>query len=29
MGLHFTKDEFAERKSKVIKELKNQGIDAL
>jgi len=29
MGLHFTKEEFAERKSKVIKELKNQGIDAL
>ena len=29
MGLHFTKEEFAERKSKVIKELKNQGVDAL
>ena len=29
MGLHFTKEEFAERKYKVIKELKNQGIDAL
>ena len=29
MGLHFTKEEFAERKYKVIKKLKNQGIDAL
>ena len=29
MGIHFTKEEFAERKSKVIKELKNQGLDAL
>ena len=29
MGLHFTKEEFAERKSKIIKELKNQGIEAL
>ena len=29
MGLHFTKEEFAERKSKVIKELKNQNLDAL
>ena len=29
MGLHFTKEEFAERKSKIIKELKNQGLDAL
>ena len=29
MGLHFTKEEFANRKSRVIKELKNQGIDAL
>jgi len=29
MGLHFTKEEFAERKSKVIKELKNQSLDAL
>ena len=29
MGLHFTKEEFADRKSKVIRELKNQGLDAL
>ena len=29
MGLHFTKEEYAERKSKVIKELKNQSLDAL
>ena len=29
MGLHFKKEEFAERKSKVIKELKNQNLDAL
>ena len=29
MGLHFTNKEFGERKSKVIKELKNQGLDAL
>jgi len=29
MGIHFTKEEFANRKSKVIKELKNQGLDAL
>jgi len=29
MGLHFTKEEFTERKSKVIKELKNQSLDAL
>ena len=29
MGIHFTKEEFAERKSKVIKELKNQSLDAL
>ena len=29
MGLHFTKEEFAERKSKVIKELKNQNLNAL
>ena len=29
MGLHFTKKEFVERKSKVIKELKNQSLDAL
>ena len=29
MAIHFTKEEFLVRKSKVIKELKNQGIDAL
>jgi len=29
MGIHFTKEEFAERKSKVIKELKKQELDAL
>ena len=29
MALHFTKEEFAERKSKVIKELKKQDLDAL
>jgi len=29
MGLHFTKEEFTGRKSKIIKELKNQGLDAL
>jgi len=29
MGIHFTKEEFANRKSKVIKELKNQGLEAL
>ena len=29
MGLHFTKEEFAERKSKVIKELKKQELNAL
>jgi Xaa-Pro dipeptidase len=29
MGIHFTKKEFAERKSKVIKELKKQELDAL
>ena len=29
MSIHFTKEEFTERKSKVIKELKNQGLDAL
>ena len=29
MGIHFTKEEFAERKSKIIKELKNQNLDAL
>jgi len=29
MGIHFTKEEFKERQSKVIRELKNQGLDAL
>ena len=29
MGIHFTKEEFAERKSKVVKELKKQRLDAL
>jgi len=29
MGLHFTKKEFTDRKSKVIEELKNQRLDAL
>ncbi len=29
MGIHFTKEEFADRKSKVINELKKQGLDAL
>ena len=29
MGLYFTKKEFAERKSKVIKQLENEGLDAL
>jgi len=29
MAIHFTKKEFKERQSKVIKELKNQGLDAL
>jgi len=29
MGIHFTKEEFAERKSKIIKELKNQNLDGL
>ena len=29
MGIHFTKEEFRERQSKVVKELKNQGLDAL
>ena len=29
MGIHFTKNEFADRKSKVINELKKQGLDAL
>ncbi len=29
MGIHFTKEEFKNRKFKVIKELNNQGLDAL
>ena len=29
MGLHFTKEEFSKRKSKVIKIMKEQNIDAL
>ena len=29
MGIHFTKEEFADRKSKVIDELKRQGLDEL
>jgi len=29
MGIHFTKEEFKERQSRVIKELKKQGLDAL
>jgi len=29
MGIHFTKEEFVDRKSRVIKELKKQGLDAL
>jgi len=29
MGIHFTKEEFKERQSRVKKELKNQGLDAL
>ncbi len=29
MGIHFTKEEFKERQSRVIKELKNQRLDAL
>jgi len=29
VAIHFTKEEFAERKSKVIKELKKQNLDAL
>ena len=29
MSVHFTKKEFSERKSKVIEELKKQGLDAL
>ena len=29
MAIHFTKEEFTERKSKIIQELKKQGLDAL
>ena len=29
MSIHFTREEFKERQSRVIKELKNQGLDAL
>jgi len=29
MGIHFTKEEFKDRQSRVIKELKKQGLDAL
>ncbi len=29
MGIHFTEEEFKSRQSRVIKELKNQGLDAL
>ena len=29
MGLHFSKEEFSKRKSKVIKIMKEQNIDAL
>ena len=29
MSIHFTKGEFAERKDKVVKELKREGLDAL
>jgi len=29
MGIHFKKEEFKERQSKIINELKNQGLDAL
>jgi Xaa-Pro dipeptidase len=29
MGIHFTKEEFKERQSRVIEELKKQGLDAL
>ena len=29
MAIHFTKKEFAERKSRITQELKNQGLDAL
>ena len=29
MAIHFSKEEFSERKSKVIKELKKQNLDSL
>ena len=29
MGLHFSKEEFSSRKSKVLKSMKEQNIDAL
>ena len=29
MAIHFSKEEFSERKSKVIKELKKQNLDGL
>ena len=29
MAIHFTKKEFAERKSRITRELKKQGLDAL
>ena len=29
MGLHFTKEEFSKRKTKVIQSMKEQNIDAL
>ena len=29
MGIHFTTKEFKERQSRVVKELKKQGLDAL
>ena len=29
MGLHFTKEEFSNRKSKIIRSMKEQNIDAL
>jgi Xaa-Pro dipeptidase len=29
MGLHFSKEEFSQRKSKVLKKMKDQNIDAL
>ena len=29
MGLHFSKEEFSQRKSKILKKIKDQNIDAL